>query len=635
MYTHLFAPLQIKEGLRVKNRIFMAPMMTNYATSSGRVTQRLIDYYVERSRGGAGLIFIENTCVHPEGPMLGCMLQASEDSQVDGLRKLAEAVKEAGSKVVLQLSHAGARTPVAVTGKTPMAPSPIAPPNYPTPREMTVKEILSLIDSFAQAAARAREAGFDGIDFHMASGYLISQFLSPHTNHRDDDFGGDWQRRARFAVDVVKKSREYTGRDYPIFCKLNASDYLEGGLEVEEVIPLAQLLAENGVDAITFSGGMYESIWASTLAEHVPPGLHVEKVAKVHKAVTIPVGVVGKINSAALADKILGEGHADFILMGRALIADPHLPKKSVENHLEEIRPCINCLECSVRLFNNAAIACSVNPCAGQEAERRIIPATTSRKVFIIGGGPAGMEAARTAALRGHTVTLFEKSARLGGQLNLAAKAPFKGHLAELISYYERELAKLKVGVRLNETFKGATSQTTDRPGLIMAVGARPMIPEISGLTERNTVTAWELLSREIEVGPRVVVLGGGLVGCDVAEYLSERGKEVTLIEQLKDLNVHPLLKSRKQLMKRLSKVNLLFQARLLRVENSQMYIEADGLLQVLQEPDTFVLALGAAADPTDVRADDFRAVKKIGDCVFPRQIVHAVAEGFQAGLDI
>jgi 2,4-dienoyl-CoA reductase-like NADH-dependent reductase (Old Yellow Enzyme family) len=635
MFKHLFSPVEIRKGFTVKNRIFMAPITTKFASSSGYVTDRLINYYAERAKGGAGLIFVENCAIHPDGPLTANMLQVSDDCYLEGLERLAQATQQNDCKVVLQISHAGARAPLAATGKTPVAPSPVASPHYPTPRELDKEEIAFLVDCFGKAAARAKKAGFAGIDLHMASGYLVSQFLSPRTNRRSDDYGGDTQRRSRFAVEVLRKCREYVGSDYPIFCKLNASDYLDGGLEVEETTIIAQLLSENGLDALSLSGGMYESLWASTPAEHVPGGIHVENAAKIHRMLNIPVGVVGKISRPELAENILAEGKADFILMGRALLADPYLPAKALEEKVKDIRPCINCLECNVRLFSNNPVACTVNACAGQEASTVISPTPVPKQVLVVGGGPAGMEAARVASIRGHKVVLYERSDKLGGQLNLAARAPFNEHLFDLILYYQTQLEKFGVDIRLNKSFDFAGNHETEHYALVIAIGAKPKKDFIPGLTETNTITAWDLLYREPETGEKVVVLGGGLVGVAAAEYLIQKGKQVTMLEQLEDLNMHPVMKARRQLTQRLAKVDLLYQSRLLRVENGRMYVECNGLLQVFPEPDMFVLAIGAEPCSCDVDPISFEFVLRVGDCVEPRKIVHAIREGFQAGLEV
>jgi 2,4-dienoyl-CoA reductase-like NADH-dependent reductase (Old Yellow Enzyme family) len=339
---HLFSPIKIKT-IEVKNRIFMPPMDTGYATIGGEITDRQIAYYVERGKGGVGFINVEFTYVTPSGKIYEHMTGLHHDDMIPGCKKLVDAVHESGAKIAIQLAHGGRRTRSKVTGEIPVAPSPVPGLNGEVPRELSIAEIQGLIEAFARAALRARQAGFDAVMIHMAHGYLINQFLSPLSNKRQDRYGGDLEGRSRFAVEILRKIKEEVGQDYPVTCRLCGDEHLPGGFDLHQSRLVARKLEENGIDAIDVSTGPHDSIYVGSAPSYIEPGFLTHLSKGIKSAVGIPVGIVGRINDPVLAEQILAEGKADFVSMGRSLIADPELPNKAFEGRLEEIRPCTAC----------------------------------------------------------------------------------------------------------------------------------------------------------------------------------------------------------------------------------------------------------------------------------------------------
>lgn len=645
-FPRLFEPLDIR-GMRLKNRLVMAPMDTNYAAVGGQVNDRLIDYYAARARGGVGMITVEATAVIPEGRGWEHNLGIWDDRMVPGLRRLAAAIQAGGARAAIEIFHAGRRAIGAIIGAQPVAPSPLRARNSEVPRELSMEEIGQLVGAFASAARRAREAGFDAISLHMAHGYLINQFLSPLSNRRSDAYGRDLRGRTRFASEVIGAVREAVGSQMPIICRLTVDEYTPVGLDLAESRRIAPILVESGADAIDVSAGGPEAPHMTTQPMVVPRGCLVHLAQGIKEVVGVPVAVVGRINTPELAEEILSKGQADLVVMGRALIADPDLPRKALEGKPEDICPCIACNQgCSDRLTGGLDVSCLVNPLVGREGMIEIRLAAAPRKVIVAGGGPAGMSAARTAALRGHRVALYEKGPELGGQALLAAAPPHKDEIANFTRYLIRQMDVLGVEVHLRA---GVTPEIVkrERPDvLILATGAVPLDPPIPGEGKAGAIFAWEVLRGGIQVGRRVVVIGGGEVGCETAEYLLERGREVTVVEMLPELAGDMGARSRELLVQRLIRLGVDFvtRAKVLEIGRPVITLERGGLTQTLSGIDTVVLATGSRANregPGAGQASEFSAlvpgigVIEIGDCVRPRRLLDAVHEGFSAGLRV
>lgn len=542
-FPKLFEPGWIG-SLELKNRLVMPPMATNYASKDGSVTDRQIDYYEERSKGGAGLVIVEISCVDaPTGKGTMRQICIDDDRFIPGLGKLAKAIKRHGARAAIQLHHAGRQTSARWAGHQPVAPSAIPAPEGEMPRELTLDEIAELITCFGEAAGRAKKAGFDGVEIHGAHGYLISQFLSPLSNHRQDAYGGSLDNRARFLLDIIKAIRGEVGKDYPVWCRLSAMEIgADGGITPEETQTVAKLAEKAGVDAIHVSAHQVGPARRPPMAQ--PPCNFVIWAEAVKEAVSVPVIAVSRI-PPELGEGVLRDGKADFVSIGRQLLVDPYLPQKVETGKTEDIRPCIYCLTCleSIR-WRREGVRCVVNPTLGRERESELKPAKSPKKVVVVGGGPGGMEAARVAALRGHKVVLFDDGEELGGQLLLAAKPPFKDTLETFRQYLVRQVTKLDVELRLRNKFTADVLKELKPDVIILATGVKPFIPQIPGIRSKKVIQASEVLMGA-ETGERVTVIGGELVGCETALLLMERGKKVTIMRRGPELatKVHQFIR--------------------------------------------------------------------------------------------
>jgi 2,4-dienoyl-CoA reductase-like NADH-dependent reductase (Old Yellow Enzyme family)/thioredoxin reductase len=636
-FSKLFEPGGIG-SLELKNRIVMPPMATNYASKDGEVTDRQINYYVERAKGGVGLIIVEISCVDsPVGKGTLRQICIDDDKFISGLSRLAKAIKRHGARAAIQLHHAGRQTTSQITGHQPVAPSPIAMAEGEQPRPLTLKAIQKLIERFGQAAGRAREAGFDGVEMHGAHGYLISQFLSPLSNHRQDAYGGSVENRARFLLDVIKAARKHVGNDFPLWCRLSAMETgVDGGITPEETQIVAKLAEKAGVNAIHVSAHQVGPARRPPMAQS--PCSFVPYAEAVKKAVSIPVIAVGRI-PPELAEDVIRDGKADFISIGRQLLVDPYLPQKVQWGEIEDIRPCICCLTCLDSIsWSREGVRCVVNPTLGRERDSEIKPSRSPKKVVVVGGGPGGMEAARVAALRGHDVVLFDEGEKLGGQLILAAKPPFKDTLETLRQYLARQIDKLPIDLRLHQKFTQDVVRELKPDVVIVASGIRPFIPQIPGIESKKVIQASEVLMGA-ETGERVSVIGGELVGCETALLLLDRGKKVTIMRRGPELatKVHRFI--REPMLSRLKYkgVTILTGVKYQEIIDASVVIStATGEKKVI-ESDTVVLAAGSM--PNNELAVALKGkvdrVVSIGDCVEPRSIMEALEEGYRAGLNV
>jgi 2,4-dienoyl-CoA reductase-like NADH-dependent reductase (Old Yellow Enzyme family)/thioredoxin reductase len=637
----LFSPISIN-GLFLKNRIVMPPMATAFATIAGAVTDRLVGYYSARARGGAGLINAEFSYVHPTGKSFEQMLGIYDDRLVPGLKRLTDSVHQEGGKIIIQISHAGRRSHSDVIGCVPVAPSPIPRLNGETPRELNLTEIEEMIEAFVAAARRAKEAGFDGVMIHMAHGYLIMEFLSPLSNKRMDPYGGDLEGRSRFAVEILRGVRQEVGKDYPITCRLSGDEYIRGGLDLKEVIKFSKILESNGMDAIEVSAGTHETPEILSAPPYFPMGFLSHLSEGIKKEVEIPVGTVGRIHDPGLGETLLEQRKADLIAVGRALIADPEWPNKAYEGRSDEICPCTSCNQgCNDRMYNHQDISCTVNPAAGREITFPITAAKKKKKVLVLGGGPGGLEAARIVAVRGHRVQLYEKDKELGGQLRIASAPPGKDDLERWRQFIIRELERLGVKV----TYGRIEKETIERFSpdfIVVAVGGKPMTLEGHGFKDEKVISAWEVLSREKPVGKKVVIIGGGQVGLETADFLLADGKDgekICIFEMLKRMGEDMSPRARKMLLEKLTQngVEMLTEAKAVSVQEDCVVFNRTGVVDKVTGVDSVIVAVGTVQQEVGVPGLEKMGFpfRFIGDCAVPRKAFDAIHEGFLVGMEI
>jgi 2,4-dienoyl-CoA reductase-like NADH-dependent reductase (Old Yellow Enzyme family)/thioredoxin reductase len=509
------------------------------------------------------------------------------------------------------------------------------------PRVLSVAEIKKLIEDFGSGAKRVKAAGFDCVMIHGTSGYLISEFLSPRINQRTDEYGGDLKGRGRFALELVQETRRSVGPDYPIIFRLTADERVEKGWGLEEAVEFCKMLEEAGVNAIDLTTGSREAEEWNTPSMYMPPCCNVTHSEAIRKAVKIPVMVAGKINNLHLAEEVLRKGQADFVDIGRPFIADPEFLRKALEGRIKDIRVCIGCIKCSDAVSKSIPTRCSVNPAMGREKEFQSIlkPGTRKKKVLVIGGGPAGMQAAIISAQKGHKVTLWEAGNTLGGELKLAALPPGKTILNNLLEYMETQLLKLGVVVELG---KRATPKMVNEfapDAVLVAVGSLPFTPDIPGIEAQNVVGYRQVLLRQRKLGKKVVVMGGGLVGCETAIFLAEGGKEVT-VEFIEPEPVIPTKRIKATILKMLTERNVKVmpgvQSHKEITNKGIRVVDKEGVEQFL-EGDNIVLATGAQANKTLAQslAGNIPEVYPIGDCSEMGEILGAIHSGAETALKI
>ncbi len=605
-YPHLFSPIKIGETT-VKNRIFMPPISTNLA-DKGYVTEELIQHYTARAKGGVGLIITEVTTVEPVYTYLPGDMSICDDSYIPGWKKLTDSVHQYGAKILPQLFH-----PAYMAFPIPGTPRFIAPSNVgpyyakEAPRAVTVEELKVIIRQFGEAAGRVKQAGGDGVEIHAAHAHgLLGGFLSPLYNKRTDEYGGDLDGRLRLTLEVVKEVRKVCGKDFIIDVRISGDEYTDGGLNLNDAIYVSKQLEKAGVDFLHVSGGTTIMRGSSIPAPGTPMGSHVKMAEEIKKYVTIPVATVGRITEPWIAEELIANGRADICMIGRANLCDPDFVTKAEQGQADTIRPCIGCLRCLNGIMFGKRVACTVNPSLELENEENIKEAEVKKKVLVIGGGPAGMEAAYVAKKRGHHVVLCEKEETLGGLVRLAAVPIAKQDLSRMIKYMAGKLKQAQVEIRLNCTVTEEMLKTEFKDYEVIAgTGAAPIV--IKPFTSfKQWMTADDILAGKAFPGRKIVIIGGGSVGCETADYLAPlvndlfpKNREVIILEMMSGVMLNESGPGRSLLVQRMMKkgVEMICSAKVERVEEDKIYYTKSGQEYCIDDADTLVFAAGYRID--------------------------------------
>jgi 2,4-dienoyl-CoA reductase-like NADH-dependent reductase (Old Yellow Enzyme family)/thioredoxin reductase len=645
-FEKLFEPGQIAK-VRIKNRVVASPLANSFCTINGELTQRAIDHYVARAKGGAGLIRVSVDLIdYPRGSsIIGPRLDAYNKTFLH--YNMVQTMHAYGAKVSYQVAHTGRqiRMPRGVELVSCSSEPCVFVGEYPLPqpRPLDEDEIYLIVEEFAKRALYAKMANYDFVEIHGAHGYLVTSFMSPRWNTRTDKWGGTLENRMRFPVEIIRRMKEMAGEAFPIGIRISADEFIEGGITTKESPIMAKMLEEAGVAYIDASTSCYEEQHKSNDIARLPEGWKRSVWEPVKKAVNIPVFASGGNRSPEFAEKILREGVVDYVSLGRQLWADPEWPNKAKAGKTEDIRSCIACLTCFEFLTPRGASdsCCAINPALGREQEFGWLnpgegrPSPAKKKVTIIGAGPGGLKAARVAALRGHDVTLYEKDKELGGQLRLSiVQESKKERYKPLLDYFENQLKKLDVKVKLGTKVTPDMIEKTKPDVLIVATGATQIIPEIPGVKDKKVAMAWDIFEGKKRVeNQRVVIAGGGLVGAEVAEFLADRGNAVTIVEMLPKIAMDMEILNRRGLIDALKdkKVAMLTEYRVVGVEANGLSVENLKTREKdLIEADCIVLAMGArpATELADALEDKVHELYTVGDCREPRKIATAVYEG-------
>lgn len=640
--TKLFESINVGQ-VELKNRIVCLAMGTGLTKAS-----EVIGYYLERAKGGASIVFVPLFPVDP-GLDMG-MPGVWDDGFIPVLREMAKSLKAYGALAGAQLFVMNELYTKEKGAPTEMVgPSSIAKPLWPPPRPLTVDEIESVVERYSEGARRVREAGFDVVEFHFGIGYLVCMFMSPYFNNRTDDYGGSFEKRMKLPLDIIASAKKKAGEDYTYSCRFSADEFIEGGHTLEDGIRVAQILEKAGIHLLNVQCGWHESPVAM-IQMSVPRGAWVYITERIKKVVKTPVVTAYRVNDPVLAEEILVSGKADLIGMARALIADPELPNKAKAGRFEDIRPCTACCYCLDQVHGeihdassslNRPVACAVNAQAGHETkEEYTIEAAKKRKrVAVVGGGPAGMEAARVAALRGHKVTLYEKDNKLGGLLNIATIPPYKEELGNLLGYLTRQVKRHGVKVRLGEEFTEATLKRDKPEVVVLATGRTAPAPDIPGIEKDSVVSFTDALTGAKEIGYRVLIVGGGKIGSEVAEFLSRKGKQVTVFEKLPKAirDIGPTTRYSVMMRLKASSIKMETNARVVRIAENGVEVERNGAREFFKG-DTVVLAAGSK--PNDKLAKQLEGKTSVplyraGDCLEPRWVAEAIDAGFRIGASL
>lgn len=633
MLSSLFSPIQIGD-MHSKNRLLMSAMSINFGVDENcNPTDQLIEYFVERAKGGVGMMLVGGGSVHPGGQELPDLPQMYDDSCITPLKEMVARVRPYDVRFGVQLMHGGRQS---------YLPEKVAPSAIPAPavvkgevRALEIDEIRELADCFGESARRCREAGFDFVEIHGAHGYLINQFLAPNSNIRTDEYGGSFENRTRFLFEILDRIREKAGADFPVGLRINGNDYIENGWTLEDTVRLAPELEKAGVVYLHISGGVYGSTELTIPSMYTPHGCFVHLAEAVKKVVEIPVVTVGRIKLPGHADQIIAEGRADMVSMGRSFLADPHYARKAETGQAGRIRPCVGCcLGCIHAVLAKEPGGCVVNPDVGREYKlKEEQPSGKQETVLVAGAGPAGMAAARLFALRGHKTLVCESRERSGGLLDLASRAPGRSELADILDFFRHELDRLNIDIRYNTPLSRELLDEVRPDRVILATGSLPDMPIIKGLFQSKMalITSVDLLRGEETAGDRVIVLGGGMTGLITADFIADQGREVVVLNRKKSFAEEMSSNDRYYLRERLkqNRVTLHKNVSIRSVSADGMALKVNGEALALEGFDTVVISEKhlPVRDMKQLEKETKARFHLIGDAKSPRHLMYCISE--------
>ena len=637
MLKKVFEPITIN-GLTLKNRMVVPAMVTKYCTIDGFATEQYISYHEAKAKGGWGLIIAEDYRIAPNTGASAILPGLFTEEHIQSHHELTKRVHAAGGKIFAQIYHAGLQANRELYGIQPVAVSPVKNALLKElPHVLTVAEIKEIEQQFADCAVNAKKAGFDGIEIHGAHGYLINQFLSPVTNKRNEAYGGSLYNRCRMAIETVQVVREAVGEKFPISFRLTTKEYFEGGLKLEETKVFAKLLENAGVNILNCSQHGVPYIIPPSA---VPQAFAVNNAAEIKKVVTIPVIGVGRINDPLLAESVLESGSMDMVAMGRASLADPEMPNKALKGEQDDIVHCIACTQgCIGEKARGSVLCCLVNPRLGHESESEytIQSAQKKKKVFVLGGGISGCETAIVAAQKGHNVTIFEKTGALGGLWNAAAIPLAKTEFATLVARQQYQIKKFGIHVNYNQVLTKELLEKENPDTIVVATGGNPFIPPIKGLD--NYVTASDILLGKSDVGANVLIVGGGLVGAETAEYLGYHGVKVTLVEMLDKIAKDGEVAPNSFMLQNLDKfgVNIYTSTSVDEIAEDIVKLKTPNGEVVLNNIDSIIIAAGFQPNhEADLLLSQYTGtIITVGDAKKVKNGLHNLREAYEAGLSI